>query len=133
MGLLLFILSIILLIPSLPIGIEYTLISILFSKFPIRIKNKEVNIYFRKLAIAVDQLGNVLMGPLFNKILITKESKHKFSNVDETISSVIGKNKLDNALTNLGRWLANFLNRQEKDHVEKAIEKDETDCTKENL
>ena len=122
MGFILFIISIILLIPSFPIGITYALFSILFSKYSTRIKNKELNLYFRKLAIAVDQFGNVLMGPLFNKILITKDSKHKFGNVDETISSVLGKNKLDNTLTKLGKWLANFLNKREKDHVEKAIE-----------
>ena len=85
---------------------------------------KKLNNYFLDIAIAVDQLGNVFCRHLLNKAL-AKNSKHLFGNPDETVSGVLGKNKKAGTLTKLGLWIADNLNMLEKNHVEKAIEKDE--------
>jgi 8-oxo-dGTP diphosphatase len=81
--------------------------------------------YFYNIARAIDQLGNVICGRLFNSTLIKHYSIYKFGNEDETISSVIGKNKLVNNLTFIGRLLDSILNIIDKNHSIKAIETDE--------
>ncbi len=86
---------------------------------------KELNDHYRDIAIAKDQLGNVLGKYLFNDTLIKKESKARFGLPDETISSVIGKNKLVTYLTKPGIVLDKFLNLFDRGHSIKAIEKDE--------
>ena len=84
---------------------------------------KEFLKWHKDLAISKDQYGNVVGKYFWNDYLIKSYSKYKFGHPDETISSVEGKNKLNNTLTSLGKWLADFLNKREKNHVEKAIEK----------
>lgn len=81
--------------------------------------------YFYNIARAIDQLGNVICGRLFNSTLIKHYSIYKFGNEDETISSVIGKNKLANNLTFIGVLLYYFLELIDKNHSIKAIENDE--------
>jgi 8-oxo-dGTP diphosphatase len=81
--------------------------------------------YFYNIARAIDQLGNVVCARLFNLTLIKHYSIYKFGNEDETISSVIGKNKLNNTLTFIGRFLYYFLELIDKNHSIKAIEEDE--------
>lgn len=111
-----FILLIIALITSviiLPLGFIYQLGTVLL---------KNCDTYLFKIAQSIDQLGNVVCTNLFNDTLISKKSVYKFGDEDETISSVLGKNKNTNTLTFVGKWLAIFLNKIEKDHVEKAIE-----------
>ena len=76
------------------------------------------------LAISLDQFGNVAMKGLFNMILINSYA-FQFGNPDETISSVLGKNKLNNSLTGLGRLLDKFLNRLDDNHSINSIEEDE--------
>ena len=56
------------------------------------------------LAHSIDQTGNVICERLFNHILI-KSRIHRFGNPDETISSVLGKNKVINNLAFLGKGL----------------------------
>lgn len=53
-----------------------------------------------------------------------------FTNPDQTVSSVIGKNHQKGTLTILGSGLYNLLNFIEPYHSEKAIEEDEQDETK---
>jgi len=77
--------------------------------------------YHLHLAISIDQYGNCLCQYLFNSLLITKEG-YKFGNIDETISSVLGKNKMSKNLTGLGRCLDYLLNLFEKDHSIKSID-----------
>ena len=81
--------------------------------------------YLYNIARAIDQLGNVICARLFNATLIKHYSIYKFGNEDETISSVIGKNKLVNNLTFVGRLLYYFLELIDKNHSLKAIETDE--------
>ncbi len=77
-----------------------------------------------KVALAIDQLGNVVCARLFNFFLIDIEG-HKFGNEDETISSVLGKNKRTNTLTLFGILLDVLLELIDKNHNIKAIEEDE--------
>jgi hypothetical protein len=81
--------------------------------------------WLRKVDISLDQFGNVYCARLLNWALITKESWHKFGNEDETVSSVLGKNKAAGTLTWLGWLISIRLNKIEKNHVEQAIENDE--------
>ena len=84
--------------------------------------NRKKHLY--NIARGIDQLGNVVCGQLFNLTLI-KKAGHKFGNEDETISSVIGKNKRTNTLTAAGCLLDTLLDAIDKNHSIKAIEEDE--------
>lgn len=99
---------------------------------------KKLGDYCFAIAVSIDQLGNTVMSELFNAVLIKNSiqertgilesihvSAHKFGNPDETISSVIGKNKKNGTLTISGKALDYILNIFEKDHSIKSIEKDE--------
>lgn len=87
----------------------------------ISIKKREFNDYNMKLAIAKDQYGNCLCRYLFNQILIV-DGGYKFGNIDETISSVVGKNKRNGTLTKIGKILDYCLDKFEKDHSIKSID-----------
>jgi 8-oxo-dGTP diphosphatase len=88
---------------------------------------KEWNKYNMNLAVSIDQYGNGLSKYLFNKILIKKTSVNKFGNIDETISSVIGKNKLAGTLTWVGKFLDTILDCMESDHSIKSIDNTENE------
>ena len=77
--------------------------------------------YFKNIAKGIDIFGNVLCAPLFNIILISKESDDQFGNFGETLSSVIGKNKMTSTLLTLGTITYKSLNFIEKDHCENSI------------
>lgn len=85
------------------------------------LKAKEFNEWSEDLALAKDQYGNALGMYFFNDFVIKKDG-YKFGFIDETISSVLGKNKRDNTLTCLGKILCFILNLLDKNHVEKSIE-----------
>ena len=82
---------------------------------------RDLSSYFFKLALSLDQLGNVAMSRLFNDILI-KPNRDRFGDEDETISSVLGKNQLNGTLKPLGKFLVNVLDKFEKDHSIKSID-----------
>lgn len=75
---------------------------------------------FFAIALSLDQLGNVVMKDLFNTIFITSDG-HRFGSEDETVSSVLGRNKKKKTLRTLGKALADLLNWLDRDHVENAI------------
>lgn len=83
---------------------------------------REFDAWNKWLAISEDQYGNTLGQHMFNDLLITKDSKNLFGNPDETISSVLGKNKKAGTLTRLGKAVCAVLNFIDKNHVEKAID-----------
>ena len=112
-GFILFIIAKVLSIILFPLGFFYSLIT-----FRVGLSN-----YFERVAISIDQEGNVIMSVIFNDIL-RKKGGHKFGDPDETISMVLGINKASKTLTRLGRWIAYILNKIEKDHVEKSIDLD---------
>ena len=79
--------------------------------------------YLYKIALGIDQLGNVVCARLFNFFLIDLDG-YQFGNEDETISSVIGKNKQANTLTLFGMLLDVILEKIDKNHTIDAIEDD---------
>lgn len=76
--------------------------------------------YFKSSAINLDKFGNREFRTLFNKVLIN-EKGHRFGNIEETISSVLGKNQLTGTLTKCGLILVWVLDKIENDHALKSI------------
>lgn len=129
-----------LLSPLMAIGLVYSFISFALQLNVIKMLQK-ISSYCMAIAISIDQLGNVVMSELFNHILIKDNAikqwdfatntytivsivrKHKFGHEDETISSVLGKNKIQNTLRVPGIILNSILHLTEKFHSEKSIEK----------
>lgn len=79
--------------------------------------------YFRNIALSIDQMGNSVCAPLFNVIMIRRWG-YKFGNIDETISSVLGKNKQAGTLFLFGRLLDWALNKLDENHSINSIEVD---------
>ena len=75
---------------------------------------------FRSVAIWIDQIGNSVCRDLFNRCLITS-SWYKFGKVQETISSVLGKNQETWTLTLVGRAVVGVLDWIDKDHCRESI------------
>lgn len=113
MGILLFIIALILTLVLCPIGLVYSLLKMFL-------------VFFSKLlllvAIGMNRIGNVVCADLFNDTLIKKDSEHKFGDLKETISRVLGLNKRKGTLTKLGKFVADTLNKLHKKHVENASE-----------
>lgn len=115
-GFLLFVISILLLLITGPIGFLYGIFHNLFkSGF------RGVGAYFLKIAISIDQLGNVLMQHLLNAVWIKKEG-YRFGNRDETISSALGRNKRLGTLTAFGRWIDRVLDSIDPNHSLNSID-----------
>lgn len=106
-----------------PIGVLYGL-GASFFRVNIGEGFKKIAGYFMSIAVSIDQTGNVFCKELFNDVLIRPKG-HNFGNEDETISSVLGKNKLSNTLTWAGKALDWVLNVFERDHSVISIEHDE--------
>jgi hypothetical protein len=79
--------------------------------------------YFKDTAINLDRFGNREFRFSLNKYLITEKSTDRFGSIEETISSVLGKNELSNQLTTLGKLLCWLLDKIEKNHCIKSINK----------
>ena len=71
------------------------------------------------LAWAIDVLGNVLCADLFNVILI-KHGGYRFGEVGETVSSVLGVNKMNGTLSKTGEKVAALLGKIDPDHCIKS-------------
>lgn len=114
MGIILTFIAVILTIIIAPIALFYEIITLIrFSK---------VSDYFFNIALSIDQLGNVICQGLFNDLLIKKDG-FKFGNPDETISSVLGRNYQTNNLKFIGKSIRWTLDKIEKDHCVKSINK----------
>lgn len=81
---------------------------------------KGMNDYFFKIAVSIDQLGNVVGGSFFNACAITKDG-FKFGSEDETISSVIGRNYQKGTLKLLGRSIRYYLDKIQPNHCVNSI------------
>ena len=81
---------------------------------------KRLNRYFRNEALAIDRFGNSQYKSLFNAWFI-KEKDYKHGNINETISSVLGKNQRDKTLTITGKILTKILDTIDKNHCFKSI------------
>ena len=115
-GVLLFTISVVLLLVTGPIGFVYGLFHTLFkSGF------RGVSAYVLKIAISIDQLGNVLMQHLLN-VLWVKKDGYPFGNRDETISSALGRNRKLGKLTLFGRGIDQFLDLIDPNHSLNSID-----------
>lgn len=95
-----------------PIGWMYSLITF-------RLKLSRLNEYAFTIALSLDQLGNVVLANIMNDFLIKSEG-YKFGNPDDTISAVLGVNKLKGTLSLAGKAISYILNKVDNNHVEKA-------------
>jgi hypothetical protein len=77
----------------------------------------ELLLWFKKIAISIDRLGNTLGGYLFNDLL-----GDGFGNGKETISSRLGKCQKENCLTRFGRLIILILDSLDKNHCSKSID-----------
>lgn len=111
MGVLLFIIASVLFILLMPIGLLTGVI--------LKLSNTNSKAY--DLALCIDQLANVLFQELFNVVFV-KGNYYAFGNPDETISSVLGKNKQRNTLTRFGRFIDRILSKLDRNHTIKSIE-----------
>ena len=83
-------------------------------------RTQRVSTYIRRNAVFVDILGNIICGPFFNLVLITKTATYKFGERPETVSKVLGMNELNGTLTKLGKRVVRILNKVEENHCLKA-------------
>lgn len=81
---------------------------------------KQLDKWLYKMALSIDQFGNVSCGTTL-KFLMTKGKRYNFGDEDDTVSYVLGRNKYRETLTAFGRFIVWVLNLLDKDHVEKAI------------
>ena len=86
---------------------------------------KGISKYFHSIAFAIDQLGNVMGGPLMNKWLLKKNPAKLYGNPDETISHVTGVNYKAQTLTDFGYFVAHTLDALDENHVTKAANNDQ--------
>lgn len=75
---------------------------------------------FHSVAVGLDQIGNAVCRDMLNRLLIEKEG-YKFWKVQETISSVLGKNQKNKSLTLLWTLLVAVLDWIDPEHCRKAI------------
>ncbi len=115
-GILLFFISILLFVFTVPFGFVYAIFYKVFKRGLTGIGE-----YALKIAISLDQLGNVTMQHLLNFLWI-KEGGYYFGNRDETISSAIGRNKKLGTLTLFGRAIDNLLDTIDPNHSLNSID-----------
>lgn len=115
-GILLFLISILLFVLTVPFGFVYALFYKLFTR-----GFTGIGEYTLKIAISIDQLGNVSMQHLLNFLWI-KEGGYSFGNRDETISSAIGRNKKLGTLTLFGRGIDKLLDIIDPNHSLNSID-----------
>jgi hypothetical protein len=118
MGFLLFVVSIILSIIMYPLAL---LTSVIINILHPRTALDKLNQQCIDIAVSIDVTGNVVCDDLMNQIWL-KKGGYKFGNRKETISSVLGKNQLENKLTWLGWLIAKTLDTIEKDHCFNSID-----------
>ena len=115
-GLLLFLISIFLLLTTGPLGFVYGILHGLFTR-----GFRGFGEYLLKIAVSIDQLGNVLMQHLLN-LLWVKKGGYRFGNRDETISSALGKNKAQGTLTGFGKAIDAILDLIDPNHSLNSID-----------
>ena len=86
----------------------------------VRMFYRNVGEYSYRILISIDQLGNVVCDKLFDLTLV---KGNYFGDEDETISSAMGRAKLNNDLTFTGKILDSILNLIDNNHSIKSIEK----------
>lgn len=117
MGIILYIVAKLMYLILAPITMLYAIIKLTFKGGLFK--------YFHDLAFAFDQLGNVMIAPMANDLLLKKDAPKLYGNPDETISHVTGVNYISETLTDFGYFVAHSLDAVDKDHVTKASENEQ--------
>ena len=76
--------------------------------------------YFRDTALSIDIFANREYRATWNKFLITEQG-YKFGKHGETMSSVLGKNKVKGTLSRTGLALCSFLDFWDENHCVNSI------------
>lgn len=108
MGIILYIVAVVLWVIITPIN--WVLVGIKYG-----ISNK----YFLETAIDLDKFGNRNFRTFLNVSM--QKNGYQFGNVNETISSALGKNQRDKTLTNFGKTICFILDTLDKNHCKKSI------------
>lgn len=78
------------------------------------------NAYFKETAIDIDKFGNRNFRTFLN-VTMRLRNGYKFGNVNETISSALGKNQRDKTLSWFGKGVCFILDNLDKNHCKKSI------------
>ena len=78
------------------------------------------NAYFLETAVDIDKFGNRNFRTFLNATMRVRNG-YKFGNINETISSVLGKNQRFGHLTKFGKVICKILDTIDKNHCEKSI------------
>jgi hypothetical protein len=108
MGFIFFIIASILWIP-------FTVVNCFFVAFQYGISNE----YFFQTAIDIDRFANRNFRCFLNTTM--QYNGYEFGNVNETISSALGKNQRDGKLSKFGKIICAILDFIDKNHCEKSI------------
>jgi len=81
---------------------------------------KRFKAFISACGVAVSQSINSFYAEFFNHALLKVKGVYLFGDPNETTSYVIGKNKLIDNLTLLGKGLSWILNKLDANHVEDA-------------
>lgn len=103
-----------------PLGVFFKLVEAIRRRKTIRLA-VYLSRSFREGALAIDILGNVVCGDMFNAFFI-KHGGYYFGKQRETISSALGKNLQRGTLTKAGRLLAAILDFIDPNHCIKSID-----------
>ena len=88
--------------------------------FIVTLKHGLSNKYFFETANDIDKFGNRNFRTFLNTTMKIKGG-YKFGNVNETISSALGKNQRDKTLSWFGKVICKILDTIDKNHCEKSI------------
>lgn len=113
MGILLYIVAVILFVPL-------TIINFVCVLVKYGLKWSTINGFFYETAVDIDRFANRNFRTLWNGTLKTSDG-YKFGNINETISSALGKNKVNGTLTLAGRGLCYILCLIDNNHCIKSI------------
>jgi len=86
------------------------------------ILSKSRNEYLLKIALTIDILGNVVGGPLFNRVLL-KTTAYPFGSISDTISYVIAYNKHYGKLSKVGTLVGNILDFLDPGHTDLTLQR----------
>ena len=89
--------------------------------------HKQASKHIRTVAVSLDQTGNAMAWLLLTLLFVGRNAREyvEFWNEDETVSSVIGKNKRMGSLSAIWKCLDLVLEYLDPWHSENSIEHDE--------
>ena len=87
---------------------------------------KSIGTYFKRIAISIDKLGNIIMGPILNCSMIRGKDKFLFGLGNQTISFAFARNIIgidynkDIRLTLLGKCIVWLIRKIDPGHFKKS-------------